>query len=239
MCLICQSCAPIEKSQYYMAVEPDTGQRAIYKLTLRITGYGAERYKLTSGYVDANVVDALSGNLKEPSDLASPNAQASQRASDLQHIDQMYGERLRSLADTMPSVPLTQPAKDPIRNATNWYARLYYARSLADSDLTSVGQTNTDQPFSYRKLVFFVSTKTIPIGNFSNELDAVDQSTGDVIDAIQGIRSGAAASTEAKVALMSRAQSQLLDFVKGKPDLSKWTENDFLDYFATVKGVLP
>lgn len=217
-----------------MAKESRTGERALYKLELSVSGFGAAKYKFTTGYLPASAVDALSGKLKEPKDLYSLKPRSEAQARHLNGIFEEFGKRLEELSRS-PS----RGDPDEIRNLITFYGGLYAAAALADSDLISIGQTGSNDPYAYRKLVFFVSTEVINIKRFESEVEALERTAVDLADSIRQVRQARAAATQAKAERIKGTRQAMLGFLQSKPDMTQWTGLNFLELFAIAKGVTP
>lgn len=223
-----------------MAQEP-SGERAIYKLSLNVSGSGAAKFKLSGGYVAANVIDALSGGVKEPADLYVADSLTEQRANDISELSKQFGQRLKTLANGDP-IPQGGPAPT-VEDYTHWFARLIAARSLSTDDLISAGQQGTTSVYGFRKLVYFVSSNVIPLAKFENELNSLQQSTVALAQSIRQVREARAAATKARVQAANTRRSATLGFLTQNlqpgTSLTDWTPTQFLNFFATVKGVQP
>lgn len=229
-------CAVARQEQYYIAFEPDTKTAALYRVVVNVEGMGLVEYKLSQGYVPASVVDSLTGNLSEPSDLYSPTSEAQERSKLVQDIEKQRSDRLIDLAGGAA----TPENQSMIKDTVLYFGALQAAAALDTSSQVSIGQSGTSDVYSYRKLVFFASTKVINIDVYAGELDAIEKSSSDLAHAIKAGRQDEANRVKAKKAERDRrlgAVSSLITTTKGG-DLTKWTGTDYLGLFATARGVV-
>jgi hypothetical protein len=64
-------------------------------------------------------------------------------------------------------------------------SRLVWFGSLSDSDVISVGMTETTDPYQFRKLVFWASASNIDLNQFSTEIDGVVDSVTQIAGAFR------------------------------------------------------
>ena len=231
--LLLFGCNQVKTDQYFIVYEPDIDTAAMYRVRVELDSYGAVKYKLSDGYVPASVIDALQGEFKEPADLYQPVSDAQKRSEVLSKILDKRDNYLLELADQRGNIDPAAVEQVPLR-----YGKLAAAASMSANDLVSVGQNGSAEPYRYRKLVFIASTEVVPIGSLGEQMDAVDRDTSAAIRLITAPQQKKAGDVEEGLGKAGTCHDAVGAFVQRLQD-AKWTGQDYLEFFATVRGTKP
>jgi hypothetical protein len=207
-------CANSNSVQHFIAEDPGTGERAIYRL--RIDNAGAfSQYYFTAAYLPKVAIDLYQGKI--PETLAELNAQSPDHESAAAKIQGNLQEFLvhqsKAQLDRLTKTEATDDRR-LIDEGTMYFSRLMARAMLSAADLQSVGEEDTLDPYKFRKLVYFASTKPLKVADFSGEIRDVESSLNTVsvtLGQVAKARGADAAANQKFVQAQIDALAQLVD----------------------------
>lgn len=165
-------CATWKQAQYFEVIgdpDPVTGiaPKNYFRMTITGSGGGGVDYKMRAAYVSAATLDTLNGKIPvvPEADLSEENETA---------YDAIKGHYLGSLTEYAQAkrdagVQNYQDQEERILEI----ARQSWFSSLIDSDLMSLGQTQSLDPYRFRKLVFYSSATNINLQDYDSQINSV------------------------------------------------------------------
>lgn len=186
LALIVQSgCARVFQTQYFEVVgspDPDTGiaQKNYYRMTVSGTGGGGVRYKLQSAYISSTTLDTLNGKLPvlPEADLSEANIKA---FNEIKNSYLTAAKKYALVTDEDNSVIQPGNTSGDQDRLMMGVARQAWYSSLSDSDLISLGQSNTTDPYQFRKLVFYASATNINLKEYESQIDSIISKTSALV----------------------------------------------------------
>jgi hypothetical protein len=208
-------CASSDTTQHFIAEDPGSGERAIYRLRIDNAGV-LSKYYFTAAYLPKVAIDLYEGKI--PETLAELNAQSPDQESAAAKIQKALRDFLVDQAqakrDRLKSLAPNADEQKLVDEATMYFSRLMARAMLSSADLQSVGEEGTLDPYKFRKLVYFASTKPLKIADFSGEVRDVENSLNSIsttLGTVARARGGEAASKQKVSQAQIDALAKLVD----------------------------
>jgi len=184
------ACAVHKQVQYFAAMDPDTGVRNYYRMTVTGSGGLGISYRLQAGYFSAAAVDVLRGSMPNVPILDLPIEQFEVFDRLTQHFYAALiqeAKRVHNVSDPEALINASEGSSssaDRRLGRTQPYevfedekilrlARVVWMGSLSSSDLASIGMTGNLSPYQFRKLVFWATGMNVDLNQFAGEIDGV------------------------------------------------------------------
>lgn len=172
-------CSEFEQVQYFEVVgppDPVTGltSRSYYRMTVTGRGMGVEEYKMRAAYLSSSALDTLDGKIP-----TIPAADMDEnRRSYFKAIRAAYLRTAQARAEELAG-RYADGAMDPQQfdQVMTEISRAVWAVTLSDSDLASLGQVRSVDPFEFRKLVFYASARAVALDRYNAQVDSAIQKT--------------------------------------------------------------
>jgi hypothetical protein len=170
------ACASLSQTQYFAAIDPESNNINFYRIV--IDGYSGlgNSYHFRAGYFNAITVDALTGSFSDPPEVKGNELQLSK----VKEIQKLYYELLVAQATA------AQNSKGP--DALARIARSLWLAGLDDLSAASIGQTDSLNPYIFRKLVFWADAKPTDLQQLSGQVEDTFKNTMAVVANIQKIK---------------------------------------------------
>lgn len=220
-------CTTVSQEQYFEVVgkpDIDTGQvpKAYYKMTVSGSSHMIGKYKMSVGYVSAETIDALQGNIPTipTADLDEVNNKS------IDTMKKTLLEKLESYAKAQGTLSGSSAGEHEAQVVA--IARQIWVASLNDPDLFSMGRMETTDPARFRKLVFYANSKQIDLDveHYGSQIDSIIDKTSVLSSAMRERKKAAEAAATAR---KSRQGDFVRDLLKA-PDNTART-NAIIDYF--------
>lgn len=231
-------CALHRTSQYFLAEDPESGERAVYRLEITGQGIGGVNYQFQGAYLPKTAVDIYGGKI--PVSLAELNAQApTDEGSTAQKIITHFHNYLDKQAAFRDESSSSQPAASTadVDTQAKFFARLIFHASHNLSDLTSIGRENDLDPYRYRELVYFVTTEPLKMSDFDTELRDVQGSIDTLASTLGAVKRMKMERAKAERESRTAAVGKLTGFFKDHSDFSKYQPTDWVELLTLVRGV--
>lgn len=200
-------CVHHSQVQYFeVRTPPDalTGEshRNFYRMTVKGKGNVVGDYEMKSAYLSKAALDTLQGKTIAIPAIDIPN----KRLAKFEALRDNFDKLLKDFADSVtgkvvekkegeeksegnnapasgtPKPPISVAAQDS--NVLSVLRQLWLA-SLSDSDLISIGESSTLDPYAFRKLVFYVSANVIDLTDTATSIDNALGSLGKLAEALR------------------------------------------------------
>jgi hypothetical protein len=177
------SCGTFTETQYFRAINRGKNGEILgsnyYRVTLKGRGDLAKKYKMNAGYLNCQTADVLLNG-------ALPDIPAADY--DLTDYASVKAQK-KSLQDKLKVVgdPDKSTNADPNKMALD-AARRAWLGSMSDADFISMGQSETTNPYKFRKLVIYVSAENFKLSDFAAPIDSVIQNTTALAQTLQARR---------------------------------------------------
>ncbi len=221
-------CSEFEQVQYFEVVgppDPITGltTRSYYRMTVTGNGRGVEEYKMRAAYLSSSALDTLDGKIP-----TIPAADMDEnRRTYFKAIRAAYLRTAQARAEELAS-RYADGAMDPQQfdQVMTEISRAVWAVTLSDSDLASLGQVRSVDPFEFRKLVFYASARAVALDRYNAQVDSAIQKTNALANLFD--RSRVQRETTANEALLEKARAvhQLGEQIQALEDRKAQLEND-------------
>ncbi|MEM1353742.1 MAG: hypothetical protein AAGH88_02545 [Planctomycetota bacterium] len=170
-------CSQFKQVQYFEVegpVDPLTGlsTKSYYRMTVTGGGRGVQEYKMRAAYLSASAIDTLDGKIPT---IPAADMDADRRTQFRHLLNTHLGlarERAEFIAES--GVVFNDRQYD---QAVSEIARTMWAVTLSDSDLVSLGQSRSSNPYEFRKLVFYASARSINLDRYNAQVDSAIQKT--------------------------------------------------------------
>lgn len=200
-------CSEFEQVQYFEVVgppDPVTGltSRSYYRMTVTGRGMGVEEYKMRAAYLSSSALDTLDGKIP-----TIPAADMDEnRRSYFKAIRAAYLRTAQARAEELAG-RYADGAMDPQQfdQVMTEISRAVWAVTLSDSDLASLGQVRSVDPFEFRKLVFYASARAVALDRYNAQVDSAIQKTNALANLFD--RSRVQRETTANEALLEKARA--------------------------------
>ncbi|MBX3396805.1 MAG: hypothetical protein KF841_15720 [Phycisphaerae bacterium] len=177
-CFFVAGCVAHRQTQYFEVVDPDSGNINYYRMTLEGGGGIGVNYQLQAGYFSAASVDVLRGRIPQIPEVDLPiECDAAFEA-----LTAGYYDSLVTLSEaTRQNRGADLPAG--IDDLALQNARLVWFGQLSPADVAAMGMNQSNNPFEFRKLVFWSSAQNIDLRAYGSEIDAMIDSATTLIRA--------------------------------------------------------
>lgn len=179
-------CASMTQSQYFEvigSIDPITGEpiKSYYRMSIKGNGNLLSAYNLRATYVSATTVDSFNGKLPTipVADLPRENENVfdelkrefmDELKSRAERVRQFYREREKFRQHDLFGGPKAE-------KSLTAQARALWFSSLSDTDLISLGQIGSTNPFVFRKLVFYATASSIDLREYESTLTSAINKT--------------------------------------------------------------
>lgn len=200
-------CSKFEQVQYFEVVgppDPITGltSRSYYRMTVTGRGTGVEEYKMRAAYLSSAALDTLDGKIP-----TIPAADMDEnRRQYFRSIRAAYLRTAQARAEELAN-RYEGDAMDPQQfdQVMTEISRAVWAVTLSDSDLASLGQVRSVDPFEFRKLVFYASARAVALDRYNAQVDSAIQKTNALANLFD--RSRVQRETTANEELLEKARA--------------------------------
>lgn len=231
-------CASHKTSQYFLAEDPETGERAVYRLEINGQGIGGVVYQFQGAYLPKAAVDVYGGKI--PTSLAELNSQTAtgeeSAAQSIMTRFHSYLHRQAELRADRGSKHLAECVSD-VDTETRFFARLLFHASHTFADMISIGQVNDLSPYRFRKLVYFVTTDPLKVSDFDSELRDVQGSIDSLAATLSAVKRARTERANAERAARTAAIGKLTGFFKDHSDPAKYEPTHWIELLTILKGV--
>lgn len=158
--LLATGCASAKQVQHFEVVyeDPDTGEQTknYYRMTIRggtSNPFMPVVYKLKAAYLNVATVDVLEGKGPFVPEADLPRAADEKYKKTMGHYRDLIEERAAAAkaGGNHPDDAIIETAR------MAWFA------SLSDGDVVSMGQTQSANPYEFRKLVFYATSQNLDL----------------------------------------------------------------------------
>lgn len=205
--------------QTFIAEDPDTGERALYRLEIFGTGIGSVKYHVSGAYLPRTAIELYDGEI--PQSLADIDAESPGGESTTGKILAEYHQFLEKQAK------LEREAKDNLiltslkdrRDVRRFFADAISDSMLSVSDLRSISEAGSDDPYRFRKLVYFISTKPLKVQDFQGEIGEIESTLNTIAQAMSEARQQRRRAAEARRTQRKLKLQAVTKFLQGTPNL--------------------
>jgi len=164
------ACVSHRQVQYFEAVDPGTGNVNYYRMTLEGWSAIGATYQMQAGYFSAASVDVLRGQMPAMPEVDLPIGQDAA----FEALVGAYYDGLTRAAQAIESteLPAAGASLDDVDDNALGRARLVWLGQLSPADVASMGMQGTTNPFQFRKLVFWTSSRQVDLREFGAEIDS-------------------------------------------------------------------
>lgn len=244
-------CSKFEQVQYFEVVgppDPITGlaSRSYYRMTVEGRGMGVEEYKMRAAYLSSSALDTLDGKIP-----TIPAADMDEdRRTYFKAIRAAYLRTAQARAEELAG-QYADGGMDPQQfdQVMTEIARAVWAVTLSDSDLASLGQVRSVDPFEFRKLVFYASARAVALDRYNAQVDSAIQKTSALAGLFDRSRVQRQTTTDAELLEKARAVQRLGEQIQQLEDRKHAAEasrdsvrtrlQPLIDAKAAVEAVLP
>ena len=218
--LACGCAGTSRELQTFIAEDPDSGERALYQVSIKGAGIGGVKYYVSGAYLPRTSIELYEGKI--PRSLADLDAAAPGGASATGEILAEYHALLKTQAKLEREAHEGQRLESAKERRA---VRRFFADTVADSmlsvsELRSISESGSDDPYRFRKLVYFVSTEPIKIQDFQGELGEIESTLDTLAKTMGDARQKRKQAAEARHTQQKQKLQAIASFLSEQPDLA-------------------